>query len=97
MVGGGDDAFARSKDIFAPMAGRVVPCGGDGAGQAAKICNNMMLGISMTGVCEDFALGEKLGPEHQALFDVMSTSSGLVLVSQHLLPGSRSCAHVASQ
>ncbi|MHC0055778.1 3-hydroxyisobutyrate dehydrogenase [Actibacterium sp. D379-3] len=76
MVGGSDDAFARGKDILDPMAGRVVPCGGPGAGQAAKICNNMVLGISMIGVCEAFALGEKLGLEHQALFDVMSTSSG---------------------
>lgn len=76
MVGGRDEAFARGKDIFDPMAGRVVPCGGDGAGQAAKICNNMVLGISMIGVCEAFALGEKLGLKHQALFDVMSTSSG---------------------
>lgn len=76
MVGGCDEAFVRSKDIFDPMAGRVVPCGGDGAGQAAKICNNMVLGISMIAVCEAFALGEKLGLKHQALFDVMSTSSG---------------------
>ena len=51
-------------------------CGEAGAGQAAKICNNMILGISMIGVCEAFVLAEKLGLSHQALFDVASTSSG---------------------
>ena len=58
------------------MGKRVVHCGDAGAGQAAKICNNMMLGISMIGVCEAFVLAEKLGLSHQALFDVASTSSG---------------------
>jgi 3-hydroxyisobutyrate dehydrogenase len=58
------------------MAGRIVHCGGDGAGQAAKLCNNMILGISMIGVAEAFVLAEKLGLSHQALFDVASTSSG---------------------
>jgi 3-hydroxyisobutyrate dehydrogenase len=58
------------------MGKRVVHCGEAGAGQAAKICNNMILGISMIGVAEAFALGEKLGLSHQALFDVASTSSG---------------------
>ena len=58
------------------MGKRVVHCGEAGAGQAAKICNNMMLGISMIGVCEAFVLAEKLGLSHQALFDVASTSSG---------------------
>ena len=76
MAGGADDAFARAEPILEPMAGRIVHCGGDGAGQAAKICNNMILGISMIGVCEAFVLAEKLGLSHQALFDVASTSSG---------------------
>ncbi len=76
MVGGSGAAIARGKEVLEPMAGRVVPCGGAGAGQAAKICNNMLLGISMIGAAEAFALGEKLGLEHQALFDVISTSSG---------------------
>jgi 3-hydroxyisobutyrate dehydrogenase len=58
------------------MAGRIVHCGEAGAGQAAKICNNMLLGISMIGVGEAFVLAEKLGLSHQALFDVASTSSG---------------------
>ncbi|MDH8425948.1 NAD-binding protein, partial [Klebsiella pneumoniae] len=58
------------------MGKKVVHCGEAGAGQAAKICNNMILGISMIGVSEAFALGEKLGLSHQALFDVASTSSG---------------------
>ena len=58
------------------MGKKIVHCGGAGAGQAAKICNNMILGISMIAVCEAFALAEKLGLSHQALFDVASTSSG---------------------
>ena len=58
------------------MGKRVVHCGDAGAGQAAKICNNMILGVSMIGVCEAFVLAEKLGLSAQALFDVASTSSG---------------------
>jgi 3-hydroxyisobutyrate dehydrogenase len=76
MVGGDDAAFAAGKDILENMGRKVVHCGGAGAGQAAKICNNMILGISMIGVGEAFVLAEKLGLSHQALFDVASTSSG---------------------
>lgn len=76
MAGGSDDAFARARPVLEAMGRKIVHCGGNGAGQAAKICNNMILGISMIGVCEAFALGEKLGLSHQALFDVASTSSG---------------------
>ena len=76
MAGGSNEAFAAAEPILKPMAGRVVHCGGDGAGQAAKICNNMILGISMIGVAEAFVLAEKLGLSHQALFEVASTSSG---------------------
>ncbi len=76
MAGGSAEAFARAEPVLKPMAGRIVHCGGDGAGQAAKICNNMILGISMIGVSEAFVLAEKLGLSHQALFDVASTSSG---------------------
>ncbi|RWH81959.1 MAG: 3-hydroxyisobutyrate dehydrogenase [Mesorhizobium sp.] len=76
MAGGSKEAFAKAEPILKPMAGRIVHCGGDGAGQAAKICNNMILGISMIGVAEAFVLAEKLGLSHQALFDVASTSSG---------------------
>lgn len=76
MAGGSKEAFARAEPVLKPMAGRIVHCGGDGAGQAAKICNNMLLGISMIGVAEAFVLAEKLGLSHQALFDVASTSSG---------------------
>jgi 3-hydroxyisobutyrate dehydrogenase len=76
MAGGSKDAFARAEPVLEPMAGRIVHCGEGGAGQAAKICNNMILGISMIGVGEAFVLAEKLGLSHQALFDVASTSSG---------------------
>jgi len=76
MAGGSDEAFAKAKPILEAMGKKIVHCGEAGAGQAAKICNNMILGISMIGVCEAFALGEKLGLSNQALFDVASTSSG---------------------
>ncbi|HEX8666586.1 MAG TPA: 3-hydroxyisobutyrate dehydrogenase [Beijerinckiaceae bacterium] len=76
MCGGTGDAFAKAEPILAKMGKRVVHCGEAGAGQAAKICNNMILGVSMIGVCEAFVLAEKLGLSHQALFDVASASSG---------------------
>jgi 3-hydroxyisobutyrate dehydrogenase len=76
MAGGEAAAFEAAKPVLALMGKKIVHCGGAGAGQAAKICNNMILGISMIGVCEAFTLAEKLGLSHQALFDVASTSSG---------------------
>jgi 3-hydroxyisobutyrate dehydrogenase len=76
MAGGTPKAFAEAEPILATMGKRVVHCGEAGAGQAAKICNNMMLGISMIGVAEAFVLAEKIGLSHQALFDVASASSG---------------------
>jgi 3-hydroxyisobutyrate dehydrogenase len=76
MVGGAAEAFARGKPILERMGKRVVHCGDAGNGQAAKICNNMILGASMIAVSEAFVLGEKLGLSHQALFDVASASSG---------------------
>jgi 3-hydroxyisobutyrate dehydrogenase len=76
MCGGSDAAFAAAKPILEAMGKKIVHCGDDGAGQAAKICNNMILGISMIGVSEAFALAEKLWLSHQALFDVASTASG---------------------
>jgi 3-hydroxyisobutyrate dehydrogenase len=76
MVGGSAEAFARGRPVLERMGKRVVHCGEAGNGQVAKICNNMILGISMIGVSEAFVLGEKLGLSHQALFDVASASSG---------------------
>lgn len=76
MVGGSAEAFAAAKPVLEKMGKKVVHCGAAGMGQAAKICNNMILGISMIAVSEAFVLGEKLGLDHQALFDVASTSSG---------------------
>ena len=76
MCGGDDKAFAAAKPVLESMGKKIVHCGGAGAGQAAKICNNMILGVSMIAVGEAFALAEKLGLSHQALFDVASTSSG---------------------
>jgi 3-hydroxyisobutyrate dehydrogenase len=76
MAGGEAKAFAVAKPVLEAMGKKIVHCGDAGAGQAAKICNNMILGISMIAVGEAFALAEKLGLSHQALFDVSSTSSG---------------------
>lgn len=76
MAGGSEVAFTRAKPVLRPLSTKIVHCGGNGSGQAAKICNNMILGISMIGVSEAFVLAEKLGLSHQALFDVASTSSG---------------------
>ncbi|MEN0079601.1 MAG: 3-hydroxyisobutyrate dehydrogenase [Pseudomonadota bacterium] len=76
MVGGSAEAFARAEPLFDVMGQKAVHCGGAGNGQAAKICNNMILGITMIGTCEAFALADKLGLSRQAMFDVVSTSSG---------------------
>jgi len=76
MCGGTDKAFSRAEPVLQKMGKRVVLAGGAGAGQAAKICNNMLLAISMIGTCEAFVLGEKLGLDPQKLFDIASTSSG---------------------
>ncbi len=97
MAGGAKEAFGRAEPILAQMGKRVVHCGEGGAGQAAKICNNMILGVSMIGVAEAFVLAEKLGLSHQALYDVASTSSGPVLVAHHLLPGAGPGADLAGQ
>ncbi|WP_291296554.1 3-hydroxyisobutyrate dehydrogenase [Elioraea sp.] len=76
MVGGTPDDVMRAQPILAAMGRSIVHAGEAGAGQAAKICNNMILGISMIGVAEAFVLAEKLGLSHQALFDIASASSG---------------------
>ncbi|MFF8507383.1 3-hydroxyisobutyrate dehydrogenase [Streptomyces sp. NPDC015492] len=76
MAGGGAAEFTEAEPLLATMGRRAVHCGGAGAGQAAKICNNMILGISMIAVSEAFVLGESLGLSHQALYDVASTASG---------------------
>jgi 3-hydroxyisobutyrate dehydrogenase len=76
MVGGGDAAFATAKPLFDIMGQKAVHCGPAGNGQAAKICNNMILGVTMIATCEAFALADKLGLDRQAMFDVVSTSSG---------------------
>ena len=76
MVGCEDGLFAEVEALLGPMARVVIHAGGAGAGQAAKICNNMVLGVSMLGVCEAFALAEKLGLDPQKFFDIASKSSG---------------------
>lgn len=76
MVGGPEEAFARAEPFLQIMGKAIVHAGDAGTGQAAKICNNMLLGISMIGVCEAFALARKLGLDDKKLFDISSTSSG---------------------
>lgn len=76
MVGGSDASFAAAKPYFEIMGATIIHTGGVGNGQAAKICNNMILAISMIGVAEAFTMGERLGVDAQTLFDITSTSSG---------------------
>ncbi len=76
MVGGTDAAFEKAKPILEPMAKAVIHAGGPGAGQAAKICNNMILGATMVATCEGFAMAEKLGLDLQTFYDISSKASG---------------------
>ncbi len=76
MVGGEEAAFARAKPLLGAMGKNIVHAGGPGAGQAAKICNNMILGVSMLAVCEAFVLADRLGLAREKLFEVSSTASG---------------------
>ena len=76
MVGGADDAVERARAVLEPMAGKVVHCGGPGAGQAAKLCNNMVLAVQQIAIGEAFLLAEKLGLSAQSLFDVITGATG---------------------
>ncbi|MEO0936965.1 MAG: 3-hydroxyisobutyrate dehydrogenase [Pseudomonadota bacterium] len=76
MAGGSEAAFAAAAPLFDIMGQKAVHCGEAGAGQAAKICNNMILGVTMIATCEAFALADKLGLDRSKMFDVVSTSSG---------------------
>lgn len=76
MVGGDDDAFARAKPILSAMGKAVIHAGSDGNGQAAKICNNMLLGATMVATCEAFAMAQKIGLDAQTFYDISSVSSG---------------------
>jgi len=76
MVGGEDDAVARARPILEPMAGKIIHCGAAGAGQAAKVCNNMVLAVQQIAIGEAFVLAEKLGLSAQSLFDVITGATG---------------------
>ncbi|GLV23047.1 3-hydroxyisobutyrate dehydrogenase [Sphingobium sp. TomMM35A] len=76
MVGGDDDAFSKAKPILSAMGKAVIHAGSDGNGQAAKICNNMLLGATMVATCEAFAMAEKIGLDAQTFYDISSVSSG---------------------
>ena len=97
MCGGSDEAFAQAKPMLEKMGKRIVHCGGAGAGQAAKICNNMILGATMIVTCEAFALAEKLGLEAQASVRRRLDRLGPVVVADQLLPGSRAGSGLARQ
>ncbi|NRA86369.1 MAG: 3-hydroxyisobutyrate dehydrogenase [Rhizobiales bacterium] len=76
MCGGSDDAFKKGKEVLDVVGGNIIHAGASGAGQAAKICNNMMLGIQMISVCEAFAMADALGLDRQKLFEISSAASG---------------------
>ena len=76
MVGGSEDAFARAEPLFEAMGRAALLCGSEGAGQGAKLCNNLLLGVSMIGVAEAFLLGDRLGVAKDVLYEVMAQSSG---------------------
>jgi 3-hydroxyisobutyrate dehydrogenase len=76
MVGGDDDALLRARPVLEPMAGKIIHCGAAGAGQAAKVCNNMVLAVHQIAIGEAFVLAEKLGLSSQALFDVITGATG---------------------
>ena len=76
MVGGSDEAFERAQSVLEPMAKAVIHAGGPGAGQAAKICNNMILGATMVVTCEAFVLAQKLGLDPKVFYDISSQASG---------------------
>ena len=76
MIGGSRGGFEKAKPLFDIMGQKAVHCGPSGNGQAAKICNNMILGATMIVTCEAFALADKLGLDRHSMFDVVSTSSG---------------------
>lgn len=76
MVGGTDEAFGRAREILERMGKAVIHAGAPGSGQAAKICNNMLLGASMVATCETFVLAQKLGLDPQTFFDIASKASG---------------------
>lgn len=76
MVGGEEDAFATAQPVLNPMAGKIIHCGGAGAGQAAKVCNNMVLAVQQIAIGEAFVLAEKLGLDKQKLFDVITGATG---------------------
>ena len=76
MVGGEDEAFAAARTTLDPMAGKIIHCGAAGAGQAAKVCNNMVLAVQQIAVGEAFVLAQKLGLDDQALYDVITGATG---------------------
>lgn len=86
MAGGTQEGFDTVAPLFEVMGQKAVHCGPSGNGQAAKICNNMILGVTMIGTCEAFALADKLGLDRQKMFDVVSTSSGYSWVMNAYCP-----------
>ena len=92
MVGGNDEAFEKARPFLEPMAKAVIHAGDLGAGQAAKICNNMILGATMVATCEAFVLAQKLGLDLADLLRHLLQGVGPELVDDDLLPGARASA-----
>ena len=97
MVGGQATAFSRARPCLEAMGRNIVHTGGPGNGQVAKICNNMILGMSMIAVCESFSMAEKLGLDAQTLFNVTATSSSQCWAMTQLPAGARSGSDLARQ
>lgn len=76
MVGGDESTLRRARLVLEPMAGKIIHCGAAGAGQAAKVCNNMVLAVQQIAIAEAFVLAEKLGLSAQSLFDVITGATG---------------------
>lgn len=86
MCGGAKETFEKARPVLADMGKSLIHCGGPGMGQAAKVCNNMVAGISMLALSESFVMGERLGLNRQTLFDVMSSSTAGSWILDHLCP-----------
>ncbi|EFD57276.1 3-hydroxyisobutyrate dehydrogenase mmsB [Mycobacterium tuberculosis T92] len=97
MVGGDESTLRRARPVLEPMAGKIIHCGAAGAGQAAKVCNNMVLAVQQIAIAEAFVLAEKLGLSAQSLFDVHHRRDRQLLGGAHQLPGAGPGAHLTGQ
>ena len=97
MVGGEDEAVERARPVLEPLAGKIIHCGASGTGQAAKLCNNMVLAVQQIAAGEAFVLAEKLGLSAQSLFDVITGATGNCWADTHELSCARTGSDVTCQ